>query len=412
VLDRLAGRRGDALVYAGAAVLAAALAVVTEYHGHRVWGLIAAAGYAAGAVAVLLVADRWRPRLAGLVFAVTGLLPLGVLLWHRAGGVPWSAQPEVPVVERSARLLLDTGTPYADLADLGRPVTFEDYTPYLPAMSVFGLPRALGAGVVPDVLTDARVAFALTSAVLVAVALTVARPRGGGWWRGWPPLLAVLLVAVLPSTTLTLATGGDDLPVLALLLLALACGHAGRPVAAGLAGGAALAMKLTAAPVLVVLAVALLVGSGRRVALVFGAVTLATATAVVLPVALVAPDRLVEHVLRFPAGLTEVASPAASPLPGHLIAQLGPAGRVTSLVLLAGAALAILVWLLRRPPADATQAAGRAAVALLAAMLLMPATRFGYLLYPVALAGAALALRAATPVRGTLTPRPVERGPA
>jgi hypothetical protein len=102
-------------------------------------------------------------------------------------------------------------------------------------------------------------------------------------------------------------------------------------------------------------------------------------------------------VVRYPAGLTDVKSPAASPLPGHLIAQLGPAGRAVALALLAAAALAIMVWLVRRPPRDAAQAADRAAVALLVAMLLMPATRFGYLVYPLALAGSAFALRAAHP---------------
>lgn len=402
MLDRLSGRGGDALLYAGSAVLALGLAAATSYHGHRLWGLIAAAAYALGAIAAVVVARRWRLRLAGAVFAGAGLLPLTVLLVQRVGGVPWSAQPEVHVVERSARLLLDTGTPYADLGALGRPATFEDYTPYLPGMSVFGFPRALAAGTA-DALTDARVAFAVTTAVLLVATMAVLRMRR-------PPVRALQLVAVLPSTTLTLATGGDDLPVLALLLLALACGHARRPVAAGIAGGSALAMKLTAAPVLVVLAVALLVGAGRRVAGVFCAVTLAVTAAVVLPVALVAPDRLVEHVLRFPAGLTEVESPAASPLPGHLIAQLGPAGRAVALALLAGAALAIMVWVIRRPPRSAAQAAERAAVALLVAMMLMPATRFGYLLYPVALAGAAVTLRAAAPVRGASAPLAVEPG--
>jgi len=381
----LRGRRGDALLYGGSAVLAIGLAATTDYLGHRVWGLIAAAGYAAGAGASLAVPERWRARLAGAVFGVTGLLPLIILLVRRAAGVPWSVQPEVPVVERAASLLLDSGTPYADLSALGRPVSFEDYTPYLPGMSLFGLPRALLGG---GFLTDARVAFVLTAVALLLLGLAVLHQPS-------PPVRAIQLVAVLPATTLTLATGGDDLPVVALLLLALACCHAKRPRTAGLAGGMALTMKLTAAPVLVVIALALLVGVSRRAAWVFGAVALGVTAAVVLPVALVAPDQLVEHVLRYPAGLTEVKSPAASPLPGHLIAQLGPAGRATALALLATAALAIMGWLVSRPPRDAAQAADRAAVALLVATLLMPATRFGYLVYPLTLAGAAIALRAA-----------------
>jgi hypothetical protein len=120
---------------------------------------------------------------------------------------------------------------------------------------------------------------------------------------------------------------------------------------------------------------------------------LAIGVVAVLPVVLVAPAPFVEHVLRFPAGLAAVRSPAASPLPGYLLARLGTLGRVVDLVALAALALAVLVWLVRRPPATAAQGAGRAAVALTGAMLLMPATRFGYLVYPVVLAGAALALR-------------------
>jgi len=372
-------------------VLAIGLAATTGYQAHRVWGLIAAAGYTAGAGASLVVPERWRAWLAGAVFALTGLLPLVVLLVRRANGVPWSAQPEVLVVERSAHLLLDHGTPYADLGGLSRPASFEDYTPYLPGMSVFGLPRALlGGDSLAGALTDARVVFALSAAALLLVGLAMLRLAS-------PPARAIQLVAALPATTLALATGGDDLPVIALLLLALACCHARRPGAAGLAGGAALAMKLTAAPVLVVIGLALLATTGRRACLLFAAVALALAAAVVLPVALVAPGQLVEHVLRYPAGLTEVESPAASPLPGHLIAQLGPAGRVVALALLAMAVLAIIGWLARRPPRNAAQAADRAAVALLVAMLLLPATRFGYLVYPLALAGAAVALRAAHP---------------
>lgn len=396
----LPGRRGDALLYAASAVMAAGLAVATSYHGHRLWGLIASAGYALGAAASLVVVSRWRAHVAGAVFVVAGLLPLGVLLAQRARHVPWSAQPEVPVVERSARLLLDHGTPYSDVGALGRQATFEDYTPYLPGMSVFGLPRALLGD---SALTDARVAFAVTAAVLVLLGVWLLRPAT-------IPVRAAQLVAVLPATTLTLATGGDDLPVLALLLLALVLAGVGRPVAAGAAGGAALAMKLTAVPVLVVLAVALLAGTGRRSAALFGAVAAGVATAVVLPVTLVAPGALVEHVVRFPAGLTDVASPAASPLPGHLIAGTGPAGRAVAITLLAAAAVAILVWLLRRPPTTVAEAADRSAVALLVAMLLMPATRYGYAVYPLALVGAAIALRMAGPDRGAGSPRSSEAG--
>jgi hypothetical protein len=79
-----------------------------------------------------------------------------------------------------------------------------------------------------------------------------------------------------------------------------------------------------------------------------------------------------------------VSSPAQSPFPGHLIADAVPGGRTIAAVLLAAAGLAIAVALLRRPPRTATAAAFFCGYGLLAAILLMPSTRFGYLLYPVA----------------------------
>lgn len=416
------GIHGDVLLYAGCAVMATGLAIGTQYHGHRLWGLLAAAGYAAGAVASAIMArsaagtsrtagvtDRVRLRLAGAVLVLAGLAPLLTLIIQRVYGVAWSAQPEVPVVERSGRLLLETGSPYPDIDGLGRAATFEDYTPYLPGMAGFGLPRAvvgerpssgLANGLVNG-LTDARVAFAVTSAALLFLAVRVVRRH---WWPD-VPVRAVQLVAVVPATTLTMATGGDDLPVLALLLLALACCHAGRATLAGLATGVALAMKLTAAPVLLVAGVAVAVTLGRPAAVRFLLAALGSAAAIVLPFVLTAPDALVEHVIRFPAGLTDVRSPAASPLPGYLIAQTGSGGRAVAIGLLVTAAVAVTVLVLVRPPSSAAQAAGLAAFGLLLAMLLMPATRYGYLLYPLALTGAAIALRGA----GHRAGRPADR---
>ena len=414
---RLHGTSGDVLLYGVSALVAAGLAAVTIYHGHRVWGVISAPVYAVAAAVTLAgrrdLGHRRRAVIAGFVFALSALLPLAVLVVQRVHGVPWSAQPEVEVVERMARLLVDTGTPYAAADTLDH---YRDYTPYLPAMAVFGLPRAaLGDGA----LTDARLAFIVVSALLVLLAARLprtprlphtpqpphtAQPPHSPQLLRTPrlPVRAVHLVAVLPATTLAVATGGDDLPVLALLVLCFACCQVGRVGAAGVAGGLALAMKLTAAPVLLVLAVALYRahgvhdvhgGRGARRAAVFAAAALGVAAALVLPVALVSPAALVEHVIRFPAGLTGVESPAASPLPGHLLAQAGSAGHRAALALLAAAAIAVLAWVLWRPPRNPAEAADRAALGLVIAMLLMPATRFGYLVYPLVLAGTAMALR-------------------
>ncbi|MCI4067124.1 hypothetical protein MRQ36_32975, partial [Micromonospora sp. R77] len=80
-----------------------------------------------------------------------------------------------------------------------------------------------------------------------------------------------------------------------------------------------------------------------------------------------------------------VTSPAQSPFPGHLIATALPAGRVVAAALLVAAGVAIAVRLLRRPPRTAATTALICGYGLLAAILLMPSTRFGYLLYPLAL---------------------------
>ena len=102
---------------------------------------------------------------------------------------------------------------------------------------------------------------------------------------------------------------------------------------------------------------------------------------------------MVENVLAFPFGRGLVTSPAASPLPGHLLATSVPGGRAIAIGLLLAAGAAIAVWLIRRPPVTAAAASAVCAVGLLAAMVLLPATRFGYLLYPPAFLVWAAALR-------------------
>lgn len=405
--------RLDLLFYGISLAFAAGTALYSEFYGYRVWGNVATAGYliAFALTVAHLVSrtpltgwlwSRWTP------VAVTGLLaavvPLLVLIFKRNpsftwGDWPWSwpAQTEVWVIERSAGLLLDNGTPYADLGMLGRPPHADDYTPYGPAMTVFGLPRALfGDGP----FTDGRVAFLVATVLIVLVTLKV---------MGWPkvPVLAAQLAAISPLTMLTVTVAGDDVPVIALIILAAAlafrAGMAG-PATAGLAIAVVINMKLTALPALAVLAVALLATRGWRALLIFFGTVIITSAVLVLPVLLVDPAAFVEHVVLFPAGLGEASSPAASPLPGHLIAQLGPVGHAASLALLAAAACAITVWLVVRPPRDPADVMLRTAIGLGTAMILAPATRFGYLVYPLAMTGAMLAFSATARKEGTRTP--------
>src|SRR5205085_12364659 len=115
--------------------------------------------------------------------------------------------------------------------------------PYQPGMALFGLPRAV-FGVAW--WTDARVWFAMATGVALGLAYRQLRP--GPWL-----VRAVQVATVLPVCALTLAVGGDDLPVLALCLLALAYASRNRPAAAGIAVGLAGALKLFAWPVAIVL---------------------------------------------------------------------------------------------------------------------------------------------------------------
>jgi len=105
---------------------------------------------------------------------------------------------------------------------------------------------------------------------------------------------------------------------------------------------------------------------------------LATATAV---------NAVKQNLIDYPLGTTKYKTPAQSPLPGHLIAGLGPAGRLTVDVLMVLAVLAFIGWLIARPPRDERDAAVRLAVGYAVIFTLDPSTRFGYFAYPLALVG-------------------------
>jgi Glycosyltransferase family 87 len=407
--------------------LAAAFAVITAAFStlapHRAWGAIAAIGYAVAALAVVtqLVVRRLAPgsswtgprgRWAVLAWAAaaTVVVPLVQQAAQRAAGRMDRAQEEVIVVEQAGIRLLDYGTPYLDrdaIAALSAGEQLLGYLPYQPGMALFGLPRALGGEVW---WTDARVWFALaTAAALLLAVWTLA-----GRYSRSALLLAVQAPTVLPICALTLATGGDDLPVLAFCLLGLALAAAGRYGRAGLAVGVAAALKLFAWPILAVLLVHTAT-RGRRTVVRFAAGALGLPLAAVLPAAVLDAPAMVENVVRYPIGDGLVSSPAQSPLPGHLIATGPDGGRSIALGVLLLAALLIAVRLIRRPPRTAASAALIGGYGLLTAILLMPTTRFGYLLYPAALLAWWPALRQAEAPPSTAAPEApvtVPRAPA
>ncbi|GLZ31424.1 hypothetical protein Lesp02_36120 [Lentzea sp. NBRC 105346] len=380
----------DLGMYLGFAVFARATSLWSEFYGYRVWGDFAFVAYVLAAVhaLVLLLWSQWLPaRLRSrtlpiwLVVVVGFAAPLAKLVVTRLGAPDWtntpwtwSAQPNVWVIERSAQLLLANGTPYIDVTALGRTPDVNDYTPYGPLMPVFGLPRAL-FGTSP--LTDARIMFAITAVVAVAVSLRVlGRPR--------VPVRAAQLAVAGPLTLLTATVSGEDLAVIALLGLAAALVLREKPGWAGAVVAMAVSIKLIALPGAVVLTVLVL---GRR--RYFGAFAGVFAL-VNVPVLLVDPGAFVEHAIRFPAGAAHVRSPAASPFPGHLLTELGPSGHAAALALLVAGGVANLLWLLLRRPETVADVMKRIVVGMSTAILLMPASRFGYLVYPVVFLGAML----------------------
>lgn len=384
----------DAILYAFSAAFAGYTALGSNLPAHQEWGTVAVLGYATAAILAIgqsllrrfapdarLGATPARAGIAAATWLTTALLPLVVEAYERAVGITGRAQEEVVVIEDGGRRLVETGTPYLGRAAIGAisgPDRLLGYLPYQPGMAGFGLIRA--ADPAAGWWSDARVWFAVVTALTIGGALLVLRRAGADPAR---LVRAAQVATVLPLCALTLATGGDDLPVLGLCLLAFAL-VAGRQWGwAGLAAGAAAALKLFAWPVVVVLAI-LALTRGRRAAVRLTAGALGLPIVTLLPALAIDADALVENVLRFPLGHGLVVSPAASPLPGYLIAAALPDGRLVALGLLGAVGLAIGVWLVRRPPRSAAAAALISGLGLLGALLLLPATRFGYLLYPVA----------------------------
>jgi Glycosyltransferase family 87 len=419
-----ASRGWAAAFLAGCGVYAAGVAVAASSVPQRAWGLTAAAGYGLAAAVLALAwwasrraprrAARWAsrraarwPELAALAASAGGAVAVP-LTWLAATG---QGQPEVSVIVRSASLLLHHGSPYLSPAAIAASGSPNSYNPYLPALAVFGIPRALGLGGLPG---DPRLWFGAFFTALLTVSLArIGRRRA---------LLWALVVLSSPAIAFPLVVGGDDLPPLALLYLSLALLHSrSRPGAAGLTLGLAAAMKATAWPALPVVAALIAARDGRRALIWFTAAALAVPAAVITPFAAAAPGALVANTILFPLGMTRIKTDAASMLPGHLIGQVVPYGRPIAVGLLLAAGLAMAGWLARRPPRDAAAAAGRLAVGLAVMFTLAPATRFGYFAYPLALAAWAwlvprprprIALAAdRSPARPVRAAAALERGP-
>ncbi|CAM3970142.1 glycosyltransferase 87 family protein [Kibdelosporangium persicum] len=408
----------DIAIYLGCAAFAIPTALWSEFYGYRIWGNFASVAYVFGAAhAIFLLTSarggrlrsRWIP--VGVVGGVGMVAPLVVLVLRRLTGsdwvirpFQWAAQPEVWVIERSAQLLFDTGTPYVDIAALPRPPEVNDYTPYGPAMTVFGFPRALlGSGAI----TDARIMFALVTLVTIMISLRLlGRPR--------VPVRAAHLAVVSPLTALTFAVAGPDLAIIGLIVLAGALAVRGKSLWCAAVLAVVVSMKLSALPaVVVIIFYVVTTRAGRTSLLGFGTAIIGVTALLNVPVLIVHPGAFVEHVIKFPSGTGMITSPAASPLPGHLIASTGQVGHVVALVLLGLIALALTIWLFVRPPATGSATMLKAAIGLGAAILMVPASRYGYLVYPLVLWGAAMTFAVAERAASrSAEPRDVDTVPA
>jgi hypothetical protein len=364
--------------FAAFAVYAALMTAFGIGGADGVWGIWATCGYALAAI----LASRSRGFALPLLVAF-GFAMVAPTIWLALRD---PATADVIVVSRSASLLLHHGSPYLPVSQLA---TWTSYNPYLPAMALFGLPAAAGF---PGLLGDPRPWLTAATLVLAAAALRAGAPhRGSGcrdcraaaWW------FAVFAVAS-PLLALPLSVGITDPPVTALTCLALAFVARCRrmPVAAGVTIGVACAMKATAWPALAVIAALLVARDGPRTTARFVAAAVVTGAGLVAataPALLTKPGALLQNTVLFPLGLTQHKTPAASPLPGHVLASFGHAGHAAAVGLLVAAGLAVAVSLVVRPPADVPAAARRLAIGLALMFALAPAARFGYFAYPLAL---------------------------
>jgi Glycosyltransferase family 87 len=374
--------RNRALAATGAcAAYATALAIYTG-GADQTWAIWAAVAYSVTTVLIWATKRTRLPLIVPLLVALAGAL--GAPLFWLVTRV--SPTPEVQVISRSATLLFEHGTPYLPPGQLDN---WLSYNPYLPVMAVFGIPRALGA---TGLLGDPRVWMSLVSIALIATAFWFASPHLSCGACSRNVALSTVFAAASPVIAFPLAIGITDPPVIALLLLALAL--AARPgrraMWAGVVLGVASAMKATAWPAVPIFAAMMATRDGVRAAMRFVgilALTAAALCAAMAPAALSDPAAFLQNTVLFPLGLTTHKTPAASPLPGHLLAMTGPVGHLAAVGLLGLAGLGFAVSLIVRPPADARAAALRIALGLAVMFTLAPATRWGYFVYPIGLIG-------------------------
>lgn len=217
---------------------------------HRLWAGMSVGVYAFAAVAAWLTHERWperrtRIRVGVSLFVLLGtvIAPLGLAVVLRATSGSEFTHDETITTERAGVSLIQGSSPYAHGAtpEGAQPRRF----PYLPLMALHGLPRAMAPS---WIWSDARVVFCLVALLLVGSALLL--------WPGSVEarLRAFQVTLLLPTAAMCAVAGGDDLPVLALMLLALVLKATERRAACAVAVSCAALMKATAWPLWLILA--------------------------------------------------------------------------------------------------------------------------------------------------------------
>jgi hypothetical protein len=411
----------DAVLYSASALFAVCTAQLSSIALYQQWGRLAVGPYVFGALASAWIARRSRRTVGAVTTATAGagtgatgdrgaaseggwhwnpqrtviflvvllgatLMPLSLeVMWQAGSGCTSHVQPEALVIQ-DAGTRVAHGQDQYQLVDGARhkvsaatcEPAYDVYNPYLPLMSVFGLAHSTK---VSPRLTDARVAFSIITILLVVAALALCRGPTG------PRVLTLQAMTVLPTAALPLATGGDDVPVAAVMLLGLVLLQRRRPLAAGVALGVAASMKITAWPLAAIAFLVVRDGDGRpgrRPRLLLLAGLAGVMIPAIVPSAAANLPAFVDNVVRFPLGLAGLSSPAASPLLGHVVVSLFPGiHRVFTFTVAAVGCMVLGFVLVRRTPRTPADVARLLAWVMTVAILLAPATRIGYLMYPV-----------------------------
>ena len=381
----------DGFLYFGAGAFALLIGLTSNEPAQWHWGYISFASYFAASLFLFVggrtqMASSFSLRKIVLILLVLGVVvvPLGLEThWRQNNGGHGYAQPEVSVIERSANNVVKGTDPYTVDVKNGKVLnsirglpTYESFFPYFPLMSVFGLPDAIthrGFG-----LTDARIVMSVLTIAIGLLALRLFRTKKEKKIR-----LAQVLFA-LPTGALFLATGGDDMPILALMLLSLVALQRKQIYVSAVSIGIASAMKLTAWPMALGSLLALRGEAFKGKWKQFVIVVCAIVTVAIVPFALKAPHAFFANVFEFPLGLSHVTSPAASALPGHILASwwhpfkhILPAGTL----LIGGYFMA--KYFKTHWPLTLAKMLSLLSVCFFVLMCVSSATRFGYIIYPI-----------------------------